>query len=238
MIATYVEDKLTPVPVDDMLRIVGDVLPAYIPGARDKVRALVLAKMALETARFVKVHRFNLGNQKCTPTMGGQFTCFTCDEIIQGKRIVFRPDTPHNPKDPLGLPDARFPPPTVPPGNPQSRFRAFANAYDGVYQYFDLLSNLKRYRASWIALASGDAAVFIGALASAGYFTADRNKYLKAVVSLQAEFERRIAGATPVQQLRDPELERLFERALAAQFSLDELLRETPPSDDPGGLVA
>jgi hypothetical protein len=191
MTATYIEDELTPFSFEEATKAMRWALASELNCAEaavpDNVLALALAKTALETGRWTKIHKFNWGNVKCSATYVGMYTCFGCDEIIKGKRIWFDPDTAYDPKDPLGLPNAKFPKPAVPPGNPQTRFRAFANMYDGVDQYVTFIHG-GRYKAAWAALLTGDAHAYIHALKVAGYFTADESVYYNSVASIYNEF--------------------------------------------------
>jgi hypothetical protein len=200
-VATFVEDQLTPLDFGQMLKVVSDVLPIYTGNTPDEaVLSLVLAKMALETGRGKSVHHHNLGNQKCTVNMTGMYTAFKCDENITvnnvRKRYVFEPSTPFAPGDKYGIPNALYEACPVPPANPQTWFRAFANAYDGAYEYFELLNGLSRYASSWAALKTGDAYKFVHSLAVAGYFTAPEHQYFAGVQSLQKEFVQKLRGRT------------------------------------------
>lgn len=191
MTATFTENQLTPFSFEEATKAMRWALSTELNCAEAavplNVLALALAKTALETGRWVRIHNNNWGNVKCSSTYVGMYTCFGCDELIHGKRIWFDPDTAYDPKDPLGLPNASFAKPSVPPGNPQTRFRAFANHFDGVDQYITFIHG-GRYKAAWAALLTGDVHAYIHALKQAGYFTADEDVYLKGVAGIYGEF--------------------------------------------------
>lgn len=169
------------------------------------VTALAVAQSALETGRWKSTHCWNVGNIKAGPTHEGNYTCFRCNEVIGGKIKWFDPTSDGH---------------TVPPGHPQTRFRAYANIYDGCLSYVEFLQR-PRYAAAWEAMHSGNAQAFVRALKQAGYFTADEAPYAKAIVSLQKEFlavlENRPAPALPV----DHELQRLLVQSEEQWFALD-----------------
>lgn len=195
MQAVYTEDQLTPFSFEEATAAMRWALAAELNCKESAVPltvlALALAKTALETGRWQKIHCYNWGNVKCSATYIGMYTCFGCDERIKGKRIWFNVDSPYDPKDPLGIPNANFAPPSVPPGNPQTRFRAHANIYDGVDQYTTFIHG-GRYKQAWSALLTGDVHAYIHALKIAGYFTADEDTYYAGVAGIYNEFLGRL----------------------------------------------
>jgi len=224
ILGTYKENELTPFPFEVAYACMRWALQTFIQGPiPNDVLSLALAKTALETGRWTKIHDYNWGNQKYLSSMAGMFTCFGCDEIIGGHRVWFDPTTPCDPNDPLGMPNTKFSNCTVPPGNPQTRFRAFANEYDGVDQYVDLIANSKRYSASWKVLLTGNATAWVHALKMAGYFTADEATYAKGVVSLQKEFLSKINKMPVTESLSVADCHGICQ-TIVPQFQLADLL--------------
>lgn len=202
MIATYTEPKLTPVSRERAFRAMSWALGK--DDVPDKVVALALAQCALETGRWKACHNFNVGNIKAGPKYEGQYTAFSCNEVLNGKTRWFSPEGETDGEDHLigfGY--------DVPPGHPQTRFRAYANIYDGTLDYVSVLQ--ARFSGAWPALEQGAAFEFVMALKMQGYFTADVAPYLRAVESLQREFLS-VASAVPdiPEEPVDEELQRLL----------------------------
>lgn len=190
MRAVYVPDHLTPftfeAAAEAMEAALADALKAK---PSREVLALALAKTALETGRWKKIHCFNWGNIKAGETYEGMYTCFPLNEVINGRVVWFSPEGQH-----VGNLSSALvgPPMAVPPGHPQTRMRAYANQFDGAYSYVDFVSG-GRYASAWKLLLKGDAAGYVHALKVAGYFTADEATYAKGVISLQREFIGKLA---------------------------------------------
>ena len=182
MIATFYPDALTPFSFEEAAKGMRAALDAYQDvGAgrvRDDVLALALAKTALETGRWRSIHCNNWGNIKCGEETPGGFTCYRCNEVIGGKVEWFEPGTGGY---------------SVPPGHPQTRFRAYPNLWAGAYAYVDFVST-GRYAEAWRRLHTGDSDALVHALKVAGYFTADEREYAKGVASMQREFVQRLKG--------------------------------------------
>jgi len=190
MIATFVPDKLTPMTFEQAASAMKAAIAAQDVEPSQHVLALALAKTALETGRWQKIHCNNWGNIKAGEKYEGMFTCFACDEIIPGRgRVWFEPDG----REVMGNLVRTPIPYTVPPGHPQTRFRVYANRYDGAYQYVDFVAS-GRYRDAWAELLEGDPVGYVHALKLKGYFTADETKYRTAVVSLHNEMLGRLDG--------------------------------------------
>lgn len=163
---------------------------------RDDVLALALAKSALETGRWRSCRNHNLGNVKAGPTYAGMYTCFDgVSEILDGRERWFSPAGELSGKGGHLIEPAR----PVPPGHPQTHFRAHANRYDGAYSYVDVL--VASFPRSYSELFTGDAGRFVRALKEERYFTANEAKYLAAARSLHGEFQRALKGIV------EPELE-------------------------------
>lgn len=131
--------------------------------------ALLWAQWALESGRGKFCHLYNFGNIKkqYKPDDGHDWCMFRCSEILNGKEYWFNP--PHI----------------------QTHFRAYQNSTDGAYDYITFLSKRKRYLLSWEQVKKGDASAFVHELKKAGYFTADEERYKKAVVKLTEEFKKK-----------------------------------------------
>jgi hypothetical protein len=197
MAGIYTEDELTPFTFEEAAAAMKWALAEELNTSEDKVPlnslALALAKTALETGRWKHIHKYNWGNIKASAKYEGMYTCFGCDEIIKGQRVWFDPDTAYDPQDPLGMPNAKFAKPSVPPGNPQTRFRAYANLYDGAQQYCAFVHG-GRYKLAWAELLKGNVQGYIHQLKLAGYFTADEAVYLKGVSGIFNEFMGKLKG--------------------------------------------
>jgi len=191
MIATFTEDALTPFSFEEADEAMRSALPK---GSSVAVRALALAKTALETGRWKKIHAHNWGNIKAGDSYAGMFTCFACGEELPEGSCWFEPNgTVKNlTKGTVYKPVAY----DVPPGHPQTRFRAYANRFDGAFEYVDFVQN-GRYAQAWQALLAGDAAGYVHQLKLKGYFTAAEGPYTAGVVSLQKEFIGKLNGQSP-----------------------------------------
>jgi hypothetical protein len=200
----------------------------------DQVLSLALAKTALETGRWLQIWLNNWGNVKAGPDYVGNFTCITLNELLNGKLVWFAPEGQLSASPAKGG-KLIGPPIAVPDGHPQTRMRAYANAYDGVLSYVEFVSG-GRYKAAWARLLEGDAVAYVHALKMAGYFTADEALYRKGVVSLQTEMLARLRSEAPPPAV-DIEWERLKQIVPTLQFDVDDLL-ETPSGRDFPEVVA
>lgn len=192
MISTFSPASLTPLTferaTDAMKWALGEF--AVKPG----VLALALAKTALETGRWRSIWNYNFGNVKAGETYVGMFTCFACGEELAEGSCWFEPDGMIiNRTKGTGSRPVTY---EVPPGHPQTRFRAFANEFDGALEYVEFV-NSSRYAAAWKALLTGDARAYVHQLKLAHYFTAAEEPYARGVISLQAEFQGKLNGLAP-----------------------------------------
>lgn len=227
MIATYVPPVLTPIPRDLAVKCFLWALPKGLPL---KAVALALAQSALETGRWKSCYNNEWGNAKAGPKFEGMYTSRRCNEKIDGVWRWFLPEGECNSRWELivwadGQARARH---DVPPGHPQTRFRAYANAYDGCLEHVALLE--RRFADAWPALMSGNADAFIHMLKLRGYFTEPEGPYHKAVVSLQKEFIRVIDGHLDVpEEPIDDELVRLlaYSDALMVEQSREDIDEQT-----------
>lgn len=145
--------------------------------------AVLLAQSALETGHWKAIHRWNFGNAKVSKNWKGNYTCFRCNEVIGGKVLWFSPAGAEMPKGNIVVP--LF---DTPPGHPQTRFRAFVNATDGAEDHLHLLTYSPRYADAWMQAWQGHPGQFVEELGRAGYFTADRDTYKRAVLSLFSKY--------------------------------------------------
>lgn len=184
MKAVYVEPVKTPLTFEDALvRLRQGIHVATGDKPSDAALALALGKTALETGRWQSMWNWNWGNVKSGDTYEGMYTCFACNEVLNGRVVWFAPEGQLTARggEVTGLAWS------VPPGHPMTRFRAYANGYDGAQQYVDFVAN-GRYRDAWARLLDGDPAGYVHELRKKGYFTADEATYLKGVEALYREF--------------------------------------------------
>ena len=129
---------------------------------------VLMAHTAHEVGRWKAMHAWNCGNIKSFENDGRCWTYFGsgCDEIIDGKRVIFHGRVPAN------------------------RFRAYRTAESGFCDYIELL--VTRYPEAWREACVGNPEGFVRFLKMRGYFTADLNTYIASVKSLYAEFNRTV----------------------------------------------
>jgi hypothetical protein len=223
VIATYVYPKTTQLTFEEAAAAMRWALTerGFEPSL-DQL-ALALAKNALETGRWQKMYNCNFGNIKAGENYVGMYTCFRCNEVLHGKVVWF---------DPLGELDANKaivgPIYAVPPGHPQTHFRAYANEWDGAQQYVEVLQ--LRFPSAWKGLLTGDPAKFVRALKASNYFTADEGPYLKGVASLFNEFRTKLQGLPHEEVDVDADLLHRVELEHARWFA--SVLETKPPERD------
>lgn len=177
MKARLLPDLLTPVTareVSEALRVAFGRASGLV--VTRETLALATAQSALETGRWKSIHRYNLGNIKAGPTYEGYYCQFRCNEVIGGKVVWF--DPPH----------------------PQTNFRAFLSLEDGATDHVSFLAHRARYAPAWSELLRGEPELYVRALKTAGYFTANEAAYTKAVVSLFNEYLRMLSKPTAEQE--------------------------------------
>lgn len=211
MLATYVHPRLTPMPFERAREALAAGLREGTAPVPREVLALGLAKCALETGRFQKIWNWNFGNIKASTRYAGMYTCIVLNEVIGGRVQWFAPDGPV-----IRLAGGSFTPTSdprvaVPPGHPQTRMRAHANAFDGAIAYGDFM---QARPAMWAALKLGEPVAFVAAMKRGGYFTADESTYARAVASLYREFLLKLDGRNP-EETRLPEPEWIGARGFA-----------------------
>lgn len=215
MIAVYVDPVKTPMSLTEAASALRTALSAGRSElVRDDVLCLGLAKSALETGRWRSMWNWNWGNVKAGAKYAGMYTCIRLNEVIDGKLVWFDPDTGGN---------------AVPPGHPQTRMRAYANRYDGAYEYVAAL--VRHFPRSYEMLFGADPAAFVRTLKVERYFTAAEGPYMSAVAKLQHEFLRALRGVEIEETDHDWEDLRL--RVAAQQFDWRELLEGANEPDPP-----
>jgi hypothetical protein len=177
VIATYVEPAVTVLSWNDAATALRWALEGPSSTPSPEVLSLCLAKSALETGRWTKIWNFNFGNVKAGGSYVGMYTCIRLNEVLNGKVKWFDPDSE-------GF--------AVPPGHPQTRMRAYANAWDGAQAYVEVLQ--QRFRPAYDAMLTGDPVKYVRTLKRLNYFTADEEPYLRAVQSLHREFMAKLQG--------------------------------------------
>lgn len=197
MIATYVEPAVTPLSFHDAQ----EALRWAMGSPSLEQLALCLAKSALETGRWQKIWNYNFGNAKSGETYVGMFTCIRLNEVIDGQVKWFNPDS------------GGF---AVPPGHPQTRMRAFANAWDGAEQYLGVLRG--RFGLAYDAMLTGSPEKYVRTLKATGYFTADEEPYLRGVKSLHREFIAKLQGLPHEETRVDDAVARQAEVILSKWF--------------------
>ena len=225
MLATYTVPLKTPLTFDESCAALRWALaPNGVEISRESL-ALGLAKTALETGRWQEIWNYNFGNVKAGSTYVGMFTAYPCNEVLAGKVVWFRPEGELAGKNGV-VTGQQW---TVPPAHPQTRFRAFANEYDGALEYVGFLQG-GRWKPAYEALIAGNARAYVVELKRAGYFTADLEPYYRGVASLRDEFLARLQGhaqkATPIDVSLVEEVARLQSLWWAAVLA-----------DDPGRLA-
>lgn len=206
MNAVFTDDVVTPFSFDEAAEAMRDALYGTL-GAypSNACLALALAKTALETGRWQHIHCFNWGNIKAGKTYAGMYTSFACNEVLRGQVVWFAPGGRLDKKGGTVVSEAS----TVPPGHYQTRFRAFANRFDGAFQYIDFIAS-GRYVDAWHELLAGDPDGYVKALHDKGYFTADPAIYGKGVKSLFNEFLAKLDGKEwPQAEVVDLEWEKI-----------------------------
>lgn len=184
MLAAFLADKLTPLtPIQAVTAL--SAAYAAVDGETPSPECLSIhtAQSALECARWKSIHGHNFSNVKASAKYAGLYSCYRCNEKLDGVWKFFLPEgelvgdftTP-----------LKGPPLPVPEGHVQTRFRAFANVNAGALDHMQLVK--RKWPEAWTAARGGDVAGFVRELRQRNFFTADVDPYLKAVSSLSREF--------------------------------------------------
>jgi hypothetical protein len=195
MKARFISDALTPMTPNELVAAMAVGYEGALRTTPSVVcLALLVAQACLETANGKKIHCWNLGNVKASPTWEGAYTLYECDErfpIDTAQAYLFKP-APRS--DGSGRPSAWLKSRNADgtwtvgfaPDHAQCRFRAFESAEEGCAEFVDFLASNERYRRAWTAAYRGRGPDFVLELGRAKYFTADVATYTKAVVSIAA----------------------------------------------------
>lgn len=238
MIATFTPDQLTPLAFEQAAEAMRAALASVLTARPSTpVLALALAKNALETGRWKACHNFNLGNIKAGTSYVGMYTAFACNEVLteNGKPVVvwFSPRGRLDKKGGKVVAEAF----DSEPWHPQTRFRAYANEYDGSFEYVDFVAG-GRYAAAWQSLLKGDAVGFVHNLKAKCYFTAPEADYLAGVQSIQREYLAKLSGIAPDQELvahNTKNVDRWAALTIALHDGLDLQARDTDTTTTDSG---
>lgn len=188
MRAAYAEPIQTPYSLDDIAYALRTGLTSIL-GYRppNKVVAVGMAKVRLESGNGHHVWNNDIGNVKCPPDVAGNFTCIVLNEVEKKQgddksRVYW-----YAPEGELvgGRDSAlKFPPLEVPDGHPQTRMRSLANTTDAGYFYVDFIFSNKRYAEAQQGLLAGNPEAYVRGLKKGGYFTAPLESYLATVMKL------------------------------------------------------
>lgn len=188
MLAQYVRAQRTPLTFEAAASAMRTALTHRLRWSPAlPVLALVLAKTAFETERWQDLWNHNWGNTKANETDAGSYCSYACSERLSSGLVWFIPEGELDRKDGTVIGKVWL----VPPGHPQTRFRAYAGAVEGAIRYLELVSSAPR-RDSWDMLLLGDEIAYTRALAAEGYLAADEATYTRGIASLRDEFVRRL----------------------------------------------
>ena len=199
MIANWQPPELTPARPEDVSRAYRTALQNMVGAPSDLTVAILHAHGALETGHFKSCWNNNAGNIKAGELYEGLYTCIKLNEVLGGRTVWFSPTGELDGKDgPIKGKEW-----DVPPGHPQTRMRAYLSLAGGIEDKIRFL-----FKAHWrpaLEIAwDGDAAAYVEAIRSRGYFTAALEPYRRAVVQLTqkylpvAEATRRVQPAPPL----------------------------------------
>lgn len=164
---------------------------------------VLLSQSALETRRWLSMWGNNLGNVKSTMRVE-PFYFKDCTELLRPADAKAHLVAPVIGRD--GKPSVRFVRKnkegqvsasgvsletwtlSFHAPHPACAFRWFETLDEGVEFYLTFLE--KKYAPAWEHVIAGDPAAFVKALKARGYFTADLEEYMTAVVSIFTEFLR------------------------------------------------
>jgi hypothetical protein len=193
MKATFVNDVITPLPELEALLATRDAYRALVGEPPKTITlAILVAQCALETGRWKSCHNHNWGNVKAGAAYVGYYTAFRCNELLRDNDGVSRYHW-YEPRGEVTRYGGEVIGATheIPPGHPQTRFRAHRTAAEGCAAHLRFLWGA-RYVNARAAAQDGDVDAFCRALKQAGYFTAPLDGYLAAVSSLTRSFTRAI----------------------------------------------
>jgi hypothetical protein len=190
MLARFVKAQKTPLAFEEAAATMRMALARKLDSDPERsVLALALAKTALETSRWQALFNHDWGNVKATETYAGAFSSYACSVLLPSGLTWFIPEGELDAKGGCVVGKVWL----VPPGHPQTRFRAYESALDGAVACLELIASA-RYGDAWEWLLLGDAVGAVHALKRTGYFAGDEVTYARALVDLKEEFDRRLEG--------------------------------------------
>lgn len=157
----------------------------------------LVSMSAHETGRWASCWNYNFGNVKAGETWTGMYTCL--NNVWEVLNDVTRWFSPRGEIAGKGgkLIGKEYP---VPPGHPQTRFRAYATLAEGIDGWLSKMVTSYR-RSTDVLLKGGSTDAFLASLKGQKYFTGDLAKYQKSVRSYYAEFSAPPAmGVADIQQ--------------------------------------
>jgi hypothetical protein len=195
MIGIYVSPVRTAVTGSSLREALRENL-TRLTGGEPSEHALttLVAMSALETGHWKSCWNYNLGNVKASGTWPGNYTCLAnVREVIGGVEKWYSPtgETAGKNGPTIGQ---RY---SVPPGHPQTRFRAYDGLAEGCTGWCEKL--VKGYQAPLEALLAGaDTDTFVAGLKSLSYFTASLENYQALIRALYAQYGGEPSGGPPL----------------------------------------
>lgn len=181
---TYVAPRRTAVAPGALRGALREQLAAQGINANEHTLTALVAMSAHETGEWVSCWNNNLGNVKAAPSWEGEYTCLTnVWEVLNGVTRWFSPRGETSGKGgPLKGEEW-----AVPPGHPQTRFRAYRTLSEGAVGFVSKMVGM--YRPSLeVLLNGGSPEAFVAALKRQRYFTGDLAKYQASVRRFYLKF--------------------------------------------------
>lgn len=212
MIATWVPAVLTPAKPEHVSRAYRTVLTRLVGSPSDLAVAVLHAHCALETGHMASCYGNNMKNKKAGQKYAGKYQCLPIlnERLMRGgelKTVWFSDVAELAFKGGPIVPGTEHP---LPPGHPQSRFCAYDSLIGCLEDQLPWLMT-ERWRPAFQFALDGNPAAYVDAIADRGYFTAPRDAYKRAVVSLTQKYlpvsiATREAEAVPTLQPDSDEL--------------------------------
>jgi hypothetical protein len=195
MIGTYVQPVRTTVSSDTLRIALRNKLLSNV-GKTPSEHALttLVAMSAFETGHWKSCWNYNLGNVKAGETWSGLYTCLSnVREVLKGVEKWFSPEGELSGKDGTVI-GQRW---SVPPGHPQTRFRAYATLEQGLDGWVAKMTTT--YRVSLEKLLAGaDTDTFIKSLKGQSYFSGDLEGYQDQVRRLYMQYGGKPGDSVPM----------------------------------------
>ena len=189
MIATWVPAVLTPATPAHVSRAYRTVLTRLVGAPSDLAVAVLHGHCALETGHMSSCYGNNMKNVKSGPKHKGKYQCLPIlnERLMRNgemKTVWFTDRAELEFKGGPVVPGTEHP---LPPGHPQSRFRAYDSLIGCLEDQLGWLMT-ERWRPAFQFALDGNPAAYVDAIADRGYFTAPRDAYKRAVVSLTQKY--------------------------------------------------